>query len=98
MIQLSRTGGETDAALSARADSIVARFNHGEKFEDLAREFSTDQRASRGGDWGWLKHFQLKPQFSDAVFALSKGQVTAPILTAEGCFLFYAEDLRDGTL
>jgi peptidyl-prolyl cis-trans isomerase SurA len=94
MITLSRTGTDTDATLLAKANSIVARLNRGEKFAELAREFSTDQRASRGGDWGWQKFFDLKPQFSDPLFVLKTGQVTAPILTKEGCFLLYAEDRK----
>lgn len=94
MITLSRTEAETDATLLAKANSIVARLNRGEKFADLARELSTDQRASKGGDWGWEKFYDLKPQFSDPLFALKPGQVTAPILTKEGCFLLYAEDRK----
>jgi len=36
----------------------------------------------------------MKPDFSEKLFALKKGEVSAPIVTKEGCFLLYAEDRR----
>jgi len=93
MIQFSRTPGETDQQLMARINTAVARLNAGEKFEDVAKELS-DTRRTQGGDWGWKKRVDLKKEFSDPLFLLEKGQVTAPILQPEGGYLLYAEDRR----
>jgi peptidyl-prolyl cis-trans isomerase SurA len=94
LIQLNRTAGATDAALLDKANVILARFKSGETFEALAGEFSEDSRRNKGGDWGWQGPADLKPDFSEKLFALKKGEVSAPIVTKEGCFLFYAEDRR----
>lgn len=94
MIQLTRSEGETDATLKAQAAAILERFKKGEKFDELAKEFSRDGRRSKGGDWGWMKRSELQPAYSEPLFALKKGEVTNPIILNEGCFLLYAEDRK----
>lgn len=94
MIQLTRTGDATDAMLLEKANLILARFKNGESFEALAREFSGDGRRSKGGDWGWMSPGDLQPVYGEKAFALKKGEVSAPILINEGCFLLYAEDRK----
>jgi peptidyl-prolyl cis-trans isomerase SurA len=92
LIQLTRNEGETDQQLTEIANQIMARFKNGEKFEDLAKEYSKDLKRSKGGDWGWQRRSDIKPEFSDPVFKLKKNETTAPILLPEGCFILYVED------
>jgi len=92
MIQLTRNNGETDAQLRTKADAILARLRTGEKFEDLAKQFSEDIRRSKGSDYGLKKRGDIKPEFSEPLFALKKGETTAPIITPDGCFILYVED------
>ncbi|MSU23450.1 MAG: peptidylprolyl isomerase [Opitutus sp.] len=94
MIQLTRTDDATDDQLKAQADAILTRFRNGEKFEDLAKEFSNGANRSKGGDWGWQKRSDLVKAYSDPLFALKKGEVTAPIVLPEGCFILFAEDRK----
>ena len=94
MIQLARAQGETDAELRARADEILARMKGGEKFEDLAKLYSQDPKRSKGGDWGWEDRSMMKKEFADPIFAAKKGDVTEPVISPEGCFLFYVEDRK----
>jgi peptidyl-prolyl cis-trans isomerase SurA len=94
LIQFNRRNDESDAELRAKAQEVLGRFERGEKFEDLAREYSQDSRRSRGGDWGWQKRTDLKSEFSDPLFNLKKGEVTQAIILPEGCFLLYAEDRK----
>ncbi|MDB6094895.1 MAG: PpiC-type peptidyl-prolyl cis-trans isomerase [Verrucomicrobia bacterium] len=94
LIQFNRNNGESDSELTAKANVVVARLNTGEKFEDLAKEYSQDSRRTKGGDWGWQKRSDLKPAFSDPLFTLKKGETTAPVLTPEGCFLLFVEERK----
>jgi peptidyl-prolyl cis-trans isomerase SurA len=94
LIQLTRTPGETDGALKGQADSILLRLRSGEKFEDLAKEYSSDSRHAKGGDWGWMKRSDLKPEFSEPLFAVKKGECSEPVILPEGCFLLYADDRK----
>ncbi len=94
LIQLNRTPGETDGSLRGKAESILLRLRSGEKFEDLAKEYSTDSRRGKGGDWGWMKRSDLKPEFSEPLFAVKKGECSEPVVLPEGCFLLFAEDRK----
>jgi peptidyl-prolyl cis-trans isomerase SurA len=94
LIQLSRNSDESDADLRTQGNDILRRIRGGEKFEDLAKEFSKDARRSKGGDWGWQRRSDFRKEFSDVAFALKKGEVSEPIILPEGCFLLFAEDRK----
>jgi peptidyl-prolyl cis-trans isomerase SurA len=94
LIQLSR-GDLTDAQLTTKAEEIAAKFRAGEKFEDLAKTYTQDARKAKGGDWGWQKRADLKPEFSDPLFALAPGQISAPIVQKEGVYLLFAEERKE---
>ena len=94
LIQLSRAPGTTDGELRGQADAILLRLRSGEKFEDLAKEYSSDSRRAKGGDWGWMKRSDLKPEFSEPLFAVKKGECSEAVVLPEGCFLLYAEDRK----
>jgi peptidyl-prolyl cis-trans isomerase SurA len=94
LIELTHANGDTDSQLQFKAENILSRMRSGEKFSDLAKQLSEDSRRSKGGDWGWRKRSDMKPEFAEPVFSLKKGECTAPIITADGCFLLYVEDRR----
>jgi peptidyl-prolyl cis-trans isomerase SurA len=94
LIQLTRGPGETDGGLKGKAEAILLRMRSGEKFEDLAKEYSADSRRAKGGDWGWQKRSDLKSEFSEPLFAVKKGECSEPVITPEGCFLLFAEDRK----
>ncbi len=94
LIQLNKTDTESAEGLRARAQAIITRFNAGEKFEDLAKELSEDTKRSKGGDWGWMKRTDLKPEFADPIFLLKKNNVTDAIMTPDGCFVLFVEDRK----
>jgi peptidyl-prolyl cis-trans isomerase SurA len=94
LIQLSRGPGDSDGDLKGRAEAILLRLRSGEKFEDLAKEYSSDSRRAKGGDWGWMKRSDLKPEFSEPLFAVKKGECSEPVILPEGCFLLYADDRK----
>ncbi|HVU25931.1 MAG TPA: peptidyl-prolyl cis-trans isomerase [Opitutus sp.] len=94
LIQFSRAAGETDDDLLRKANLVEARIKAGDKFEDLAREYSQGSRRAKGGDWGWQKRSDLKPEFSEPLFALKKGEASEPIVLPEGCFILFCEDRK----
>ena len=94
VIQFTRSSGETDATLKAKAEDVIAKFRDGEPFAELARQYSQDTRRNKGGDWGWTKRSDMRKEFSDILLNLKKGEVSQPILVPEGCFLLYVEDRK----
>jgi parvulin-like peptidyl-prolyl isomerase len=95
MIQFSGKNGETEEQMRQKARQVRARLQAGETFEDIARDVSEDSRRARGGDWGWQKRSDLRPEFSEPLFALKPGELTDPVFMAgQGAFILYAEDRR----
>ena len=94
LIQFTRKTGQTDDELRAMAQTALDRVRNGEKFEDVARDVSQESRRARGGDWDWQKRSDLRPEFSDPLFQLKKGETSGVIITPEGAFLLHAEDRK----
>ncbi|GEM_PF-3701167 len=79
-----------DAALK-KAEVIAKDVQSGKKFEDLARENSEDsQTAAKGGDLGAVTRGKLQKELEDALFALNVGEVSKPIETPTGIYVFQA--------
>jgi len=81
-------------SVQARAESIVKEARAGKDFADLAKRFSEDPTAPKGGDLGWIAPGQLPPPIEKTIFALTKGGVSDPLETPTGFQIFKAEDLR----
>jgi peptidyl-prolyl cis-trans isomerase D len=70
----------------ADADTVAARAHRGEKFEDLAQQFSEDPgSAKNGGSLGGLQtRDRWVPVFSQTAAKLEKGQISEPVLSPFG--------------
>jgi peptidyl-prolyl cis-trans isomerase D len=77
-----------------RAANIVKEARAGKDFADLAKRFSEDPTASKGGDLGWIAPGQLPAPIEKTIFALAKGAVSDPLETPAGFQIFKAEDLK----
>ena len=47
--------------------NIISKYRKGFRFEDLAKHYSMDSNANRGGDLGWVTHGDLHPDFEAEV-------------------------------
>jgi peptidyl-prolyl cis-trans isomerase C len=81
----------------ADAKSLIAKIKAGEKFEDLAKANSKDPgSAVNGGDLNWMNPQALVPEFSKAMIALDKGQMTdKPVKSQFGFHIIKLEDVRE---
>ena len=61
--------------------------NKAATFEDLARSFSNDLSASRGGDIGWVYPGDTVPEFERAMNELKPGEISEPVETPFGFHL-----------
>jgi len=67
------------------ANKIIAELKGGADFAALAKKYSSDPGAQKGGDLGWFKKADMLPEFSAAAFALKPGQYTEkPVHTRFG--------------
>ena len=61
--------------------------NKAAKFEDLAKLYSNDLSASKGGDLGWIFPGDTVPEFERAMDALKPGEVSGPVESPFGFHL-----------
>jgi peptidyl-prolyl cis-trans isomerase D len=66
------------------ARDIMTRLQNGEDFGELAKQFSDDRTADKGGDLGFFERGRMVPEFDQAVFSTPVGKVSGPISTKFG--------------
>ena len=84
---LVSTEKSSPAELPAREErmrELLGKIRKGEKFEDLAKEYSDAPTAADGGELGYFEPGKLAPTIRDAVDKLNVGGVTDPIRTQQG--------------
>jgi len=75
LIQPAGDTAEQDALAKQRAEALLARVKKGEDFAKLAKEYSVDSSASRGGDIGFSSKDNLDPEYGEAAFSLPVGGI-----------------------
>ncbi len=74
---------------------IKERLANGEKFSDLALEYSEDPSVKNNkGDLGYFAREDMVKPFSDAAFSAKVGEVVGPIQTTYGFHLIKVEDKK----
>jgi peptidyl-prolyl cis-trans isomerase D len=87
--------GSDPAAAKAKAEALLARIKAGEDFAGLARESSDDPGSkTAGGDLGWAPREAYVKEFSDALFAMNKGEVRGPVQTQFGFHILRLDDIE----
>ncbi len=67
-----------------QAKEVLEKLGKGEKFANLARQYSIDGSAKKGGDLGLFSRGQMVREFENAAFGLQKGQVSGIVRTQFG--------------
>ena len=94
LVRTSELVSEDDARrkLEGLRERIV---NGGADFADLARQYSDDSTASRGGDLGWLYPGDTVPEFERAFSELAPNAISRPIKSPFGWHLIQLLERRD---
>ena len=81
----------------ADATAIIASLKKGAKFEEIAKKRSKDTGSgAKGGDLDWANPSSYVPEFSAALQALQKGQLTdKAVKTQFGFHVIRVDDVRD---
>ncbi|MGB4674238.1 MAG: peptidylprolyl isomerase [Azovibrio sp.] len=92
LIRVSEVVSEADAR--RRLEDLRERLKHGEDFAELARLYSQDGSAVKGGELGWLNPGDTVPEFERAMDALQEGEVSEVIQSPFGFHLIKVEARR----
>lgn len=87
-------GPKAWAAGRSRADEVRRLLDGGASFETLARQYSTDATATKGGDMGLVHRGSLTPEFEAALAALPPGVVSPVIETLYGYHLVRVTEVQ----
>lgn len=81
--------------LIQKLESYKRRIELGEKFEELAKEYSEDQGSKvYGGDLGWAKRGQMVPQFEATAMQLEPGEMSDVVESDFGFHLIQTLEIR----
>ncbi|MDD3977673.1 MAG: peptidyl-prolyl cis-trans isomerase [Methanomicrobium sp.] len=66
------------------ANEILSKIKAGDKFEEVAKNFSQCPSGKNGGDLGWFGKGMMVKEFEDASFKGKEGDVVGPVKTQFG--------------
>jgi len=76
------------------AKEILKKAQEGEDFAELAKKYSKDSSAGKGGDFGFRSQKALRKEFADAAFSMKTGEISNYIKTDDGYFIIKVTDCR----
>jgi peptidyl-prolyl cis-trans isomerase D len=96
---LLKTEGKDDAAVKAKAEDLIKQAKGGADFAALAKKNSEDEdSAKNGGDLDYFGKGKMVPEFDQAVFAMTPGQITdQPVKTQFGYHIIKLVDKKAAT-
>lgn len=68
--------------------------NHSATFEEMAKQYSQDGSAAKGGDLGWIYPGDTVPAFENAMNQLQPGQISDPVESPFGYHLIQVLERR----
>ncbi|MEI7431356.1 MAG: peptidylprolyl isomerase [Betaproteobacteria bacterium] len=92
LIKVNEVVSEADAR--HKLAGLYDRIKHGASFVELARLFSQDGAASKGGDLGWIYPGDTVPDFERAMNLLKPGEVSEPVQSPFGFHLIEVIERR----
>lgn len=92
LIKVNELVSEADA--KHKLEGLYERIKNGGNFAELARLFSQDGSASKGGDLGWIYPGDTVPEFERAMNELKPGEVSKPIQSPFGFHLIEVLERR----
>jgi peptidyl-prolyl cis-trans isomerase SurA len=79
------------AEVQRRATQVLQEARDGHDFESLARRYSEDATAAKGGDLGVIRRGETVPAFEQVVFSLREGAISEVFRTPNGLHIVKVE-------
>ena len=78
-----------------KLEGLKERLDNGADFAELARLYSNDLSAAKGGELGWLYEGDTVPEFERAMDALGIGEISAPVQSPFGWHLIQVQERKN---
>lgn len=85
---------EQDEEVRQTAQGLIDQMVRGAPFAAIAQQFSQSAAAAAGGDIGWIPVGQFDELVDSAIASLQPGQVTVPIRSVAGYYIYLLRDRR----
>ena len=87
---------EEEAAARAKAATVLKEVRSSEavSFAEMARKYSEGPTREEGGSLGWFAEDQMVKPFSDAAFAMKKGEISDLVRSQFGFHIIWLEDRK----
>ncbi len=77
------------------ANRLVKEIRAGANFGAVAAQFSENAIGGSGGDMGWMREGQLRPELAFVIDKMAVGDVSDPIRTADAIHIVYLRQRRE---
>jgi parvulin-like peptidyl-prolyl isomerase len=78
-----------------RIEQLYKSLKEGKEFSKLAKEYSEDPSAERGGDMGYISKGEMMSQIDEVIFSLNEGKLSDIIETRVGYHIFRVTNKRE---
>jgi hypothetical protein len=95
MIVVSGSGADGAEGARRRAEAILQRLKAGEDFAKVAAERSEGDKASEGGDLGWVEPDMLRPELCEAARRLRTGETSGVVAAGGDLYILAARERQD---
>ena len=85
-IEASPEIGGMDGAMEG-ANAMISQIKGGAPFPLLAQQFSSAASAARGGDVGWVREGELRPEIDSIIKEMTAGSISTPIQVPGGVYV-----------
>ena len=92
LIRVNELVSESEAR--HKLEGLKERLDNGGDFAELARLYSNDLSAAKGGDLGWLYQGDTVPEFEKAMDALKLNEISKPVQSPFGWHLIQVLERR----
>jgi peptidyl-prolyl cis-trans isomerase SurA len=85
----------TEDLVKQKANDMVKLAREGRDFGELAKIYSQGVKANENGDFGFVEKGQMREDFEKVIFALKPGEVSEPVKTDTGYYIFKVDEKKE---
>lgn len=90
--------GQSEAIAKSRIRQLKDRIDNGTDFAEIAKAFSEDLSATKGGDLDWVYPGDTVPEFDRTMNSLQVNQISEPFLTNFGWHILQVLERRESEI